>query len=138
MGLDIDLGGGFAPKKKELSEKQKQSSMDMIMGGKDAYYSSTTQRYYKNYEEALKDPQVAAAAKIEETKKKLSFAPTQPSKVTIPSMPTNASGSNVTVVKAPSKSAPAAEGNTGSSVPAIDAGNGNKSKWKIFGMSWPF
>ena len=138
MGLDIDLGGGFAPKKKELSEKQKQSSMAMIMGGKDAYYSSTTQRYYKNYEEALKDPQVAAAAKIEETKKKLSFAPTQPSKVTIPSMPTNASGSNVTVVKAPSKSAPAAEGNTGSSVPAIDAGNGNKSKWKIFGMSLPF
>ena len=138
MGLDIDLGGGFTPKKKELSEKQKQSSMAMIMGGKDAYYSSTTQRYYKNYEEALKDQQVAAAAKIEETKKKLSFAPTQPSKVTIPSMPTNASGSNVTVVKAPSKSAPAAEGNTGSSVPAIDAGNGNKSKWKIFGMSWPF
>ena len=112
--------------------------MAMIMGDKDAYYSSTTQRYYKNYEEALKDPQVAAAAKIEETKKKLSFAPTQPSKVTIPSMPTNASGSNVTVVKAPSKSAPVAEGNTGSSVPAIDAGNGNKSKWKIFGMSWPF
>ena len=56
----------------------------------------------------------------------------------IPGPPGTGNGSNVTVVKAPSKSTPAAEGNTGSGVPAIDAGNGNKSKWKIFGMSWPF
>ena len=77
MGLDIDLGGGFTPKKTPLSEKQKQSAMAMIMGGKDAYYSSTTERYYTNYAEALKDPQVAAAAKIEETKNRFRFADTQ-------------------------------------------------------------
>ena len=77
MGLDIDLGGGFTPKKTPLSEKQKQSTMAMIMGGKDAYYSSTTERYYTNYAEALKDPQVAAAAKIEETKNRFRFADTQ-------------------------------------------------------------
>ena len=77
MGLDIDLGGGFTPKKTPLSEKQKQSAMAMIMGGKDAYYSSTTERYYTNYAEALKDPQVAAAAKIEETKNRFRFADMQ-------------------------------------------------------------
>tara|TARA_Y100000004_G_scaffold470_1_gene668 strand:- start:958 stop:3987 length:3030 start_codon:yes stop_codon:yes gene_type:complete len=77
MGLDIDLGGGFTPKKTPLSEKQKQSAMAMIMGGKDAYYSSTTGRYYTNYAEALKDPQVAAAAKVEETKNRFRFAGTQ-------------------------------------------------------------
>ena len=139
MGLDIDLGGGFAPKKKELSEKQKQSSMDMMMGGKDAYYSSTTGRYYKNHTEALKDPKVAAAAKIEETKKKLSFAPTQPVKSS-PSMPSYGSNGNVTVLKVPAKNkTKAAEsGSTaGSNTPNISAGNGDSSKFKIYGFSPP-
>ena len=73
-------------------EKERASSMSLIMGGKDAYYSSTTQRYYKNYAGALKDPQVAAAAQVEKFKKQYSFTPStnQQPKLTIPGMPTNA------------------------------------------------
>ena len=56
--------------------------MNMMMGGKDAYYSSTTNKYYKNYTEALKDPKVVAAAQVEKTKAKLSFAPTPPGHTT--------------------------------------------------------
>jgi hypothetical protein len=120
-------------------EKERASSMSLIMGGKDAYYSSTTGRYYKNYTEALKDPKVAAAAKIEETKKKLSFAPTQPVKSS-PSMPSYGSNGNVTVLKVPAKNkTKAAEsGSTaGSNTPNINAGNGDSSKFKIYGFSPP-
>ena len=134
MGLDIDLGGGFAPKKKELSEKQKQSSMDMIMGGKDAYYSSTTGKYYKNYTEALKDPKVAAAAQVEKTKKRLTFSPNQNINSASPEPPPNPA---VTVIKVPSKKhqgGKRAAPRGGSRTPDINAGNGSNSKRKILGI----
>ena len=109
----------------------------MIMGGKDAYYSSTTNRYYKNYTEALKDPKVAAAAKVEETKKKLSFAPTPP-KLTPPPPPSFQP--KVNVIPAPSQSGesvPTGNG-SGSEVDARPTGNGSANKFKILGVSWPF
>ena len=112
--------------------------MAMMMGGKDAYYSSTTGRYYKNYTEALKDPKVAAAAKIEETKKKFSFAPNQQPNLTIPDMPTTGSnGSNVTVIKTSSKDKSPSENTGGSEVPNVNPGQGNRGKWNILGMSVP-
>ena len=106
---------------------------------KGKYYSNTTGKTYANYAAALKDPQVAAAAKIEETKKKLSFAPTQPVKSS-PSMPSYGSNGNVTVLKVPAKNkTKAAEsGSTaGSNTPNINAGNGDSSKFKIYGFSPP-
>ena len=136
MGLDIDLGGGFTPKKTPESEEKKQSTMNMIMGGKDAYYSSTTGKYYKNYAEALKDPKVAAAAKVEETKASLSF-PT-PS-MTMPGPPPGG-GNNVKVVRVPSSEQKSTDkqGGGGSDVDASPTGNGNKAKWNIFGIPMPF
>ena len=134
MGLDIDLGGGFTPKKTPESEKKKQSSMAMIMGGKDAYYSSTTGRYYKNYAEALKDPKVAAAAQVEKTKQRLSFSPEQKPKSLAPEPPQTPS---VNVIQLPSKKHQggqrAAPGG-GSYTPNIDAGSGSSSKRKILGI----
>ena len=106
----------------------------MLMGGKDAYYSSTTERYYNNYAEALKDPQVAAAAEVEKIKKKFSFAPTQQPNLTIPGMPTNASGSNITVIKAPSQSTGLNLGGGGSEVPSRPPGSGDPAKGRILGL----
>ena len=75
--------------------------------------------------------------KAQQSQAKLSPNQPQP-KVSAPQPPTPPSN-NVQVIKSPRGSQTrAAEGNTGSNVPAIDAGNGNKSKWKIFGMSLPF
>jgi len=52
------------------------------------YYSSTTGKTYANYAEALKDPQVAAAAEVEKTKQRFSFSPSsKPSQTTTPSKP---------------------------------------------------
>ena len=115
-------------------QQKRQSTMAMLMGGKDAYYSSTTGQYYKNYTEALKDPKVAAAAKVEETKKKLSFAPTQQPKVSAPPPPQN---SPVNITKLPSSSNNSSNPMTdrgGSVTPNISAGNGDKSKFNIFGI----
>ena len=112
--------------------------MNMMMGGKDAYYSSTTNKYYKNYTEALKDPKVAAAAEVEKTKAKLSFAPTPP-KVSPPPPPSF--DPKISIISAPaqqgSDSVPTGNG-SGSEVDARPTGNGNANKFKIFGISLPF
>jgi hypothetical protein len=121
----------------EKMEQKKQSTMNMILGGKDAYYSSTTGMYYKNYAEALKDPKVAAAAKVEKTKASLSF-PT-PS-MTMPEPPPGG-GNNVKVIRIPSSATPdnPNDRNTGGSdVDAAATGNGNKAKWNILGIPMPF
>ena len=134
--LEQVISSGKLALKPQL-EKEKQSRMAMIMGGKNAYYSSTTNRYYKNYTEALKDPKVAAAAKVEETKKKLSFAPTPP-KLTPPPPPSFQP--KVNVIPAPSQSGesvPTGNG-SGSEVDARPTGNGSANKFKILGVSWPF
>ena len=106
--------------------------------GAKGYFSSTTGKFYTSYAEALKDPQVAAAAKLEETKKKFSFAPNQQPNLTIPGMPTTGSnGSNVTVVKTSSKDKSASGNTGGSEVPNANPGQGNRGKWNILGMSVP-
>ena len=117
-------------------QQRKDSARAMLIGGKDAYYSSTTGRYYKNYTEALKDPKVAAAAEIEKFKQQYSFTPSanQQPNLTIPGMPTNASGSNVTVIKAPSESTGPNLGGGGSEVPSRPPGNGDPAKFRIFGI----
>ena len=106
--------------------------------GAKGYFSSTTGKFYTSYAEALKDPQVAAAAKVEETKKKFSFAPNQQPNLTIPGMPTTGSnGSNVTVIKTSSKDKSASGNTGGSEVPNANPGQGNRGKWNILGMSVP-
>lgn len=138
MGLDIDLGGGFTPKKKELSEKEKMSAMSLLVGGKNAYYSSTTGRYYQNYAEALKDPEVLAASRLEDFKKKLSLASTQPSGVSSPPPPPPSLGSNITVV--PKSSTPGqtpGSSNNGSKTNAVNPGAGDQGNWSIFGIPVP-
>ena len=109
-----------------------------MVGGKDAYYSSTTGRYYKNYTEALKDPQVAAAAQVEKTKASFSFS--KPS-MTMPAPPPGG-GSNVKVIRVPSPGGgvdnPNDKQTGGSDVDATSPGNGNKAKWSILGIPMPF
>ena len=134
LGLDIRMGDGFIPDKPKVTKEERQSFMNRMMGGKDAYYSSTTGMYYKNYAEALKDPRIKAAAQVEEFKKKLSFSSNQQPNLTIPGMPTNASGSNVTVVKAPAKSTDPKLNGSGSEVPSRPPGNGDPAKFRIFGI----
>ena len=117
-------------------QQRKDSARAMLIGGKDAYYSSTTGRYYKNYTEALKDPKVAAAAQVEKYKQQFSFTQStnQQPKLTIPGMPTNASGSNITVIKAPSESTGPNLSGGGSEVPSRPPGNGDPAKFRIFGI----
>ena len=106
--------------------------------GAKGYFSSTTGKFYTSYAEALKDPQVAAAAQIEETKKKFSFAPNQQPNLTIPGVPTTGSnGSNVTVIKTSSKDKSPSGNTGGSEVPNANPGQGNRGKWNILGMSVP-
>ena len=133
--LEQIISGGKLALKPQL-EKENQSMMNMMMGGKDAYYSSTTGMYYKNYAEALKDPKVAAAAQVEKFKKQYSFTPStnQQPNLTIPGMPTNASGSNITVIKAPSQSTGPNLGGGGSEVPSRPPGSGDPAKGRILGL----
>lgn len=134
--LEQIMSGGKLALKPQL-EKENQSMMNMMMGGKDAYYSSTTGMYYKNYAEALKDPKVAAAAEVEKFKKQYSFTPStnQQPNLTIPGMPTNASGSNITVIKAPSQSTGPNLGGGGSEVPSRPPGSGDPAKFRILGLA---
>ena len=134
IGLDIDLGGGF-----ETKDAPSESEIKSVLKpGAEGYFSSTTGKFYASYAEALKDPQVAAAAKVEETKKKFSFAPNQQPNLTIPGVPTTGSnGSNVTVIKTSSKDKSPSENTGGSEVPNANPGQGNRGKWNILGMSIP-
>ena len=105
--------------------------------GTQPYFSSTTGKFYASYAEALKDPQVAAAAQVEKTKASLSF-PT-PS-MTMPGPPPGG-GNNVKVVRLPSSGGgdnPNDKNTGGSDVDAAAAGNGNKAKWNILGIPMPF
>ena len=105
--------------------------------GTQPYFSNTTGKFYASYAEALKDPQVAAAAQVEKTKASLSF-PT-PS-MTMPGPPPGG-GNNVKVVRVPSSGGgdnPNDKNTGGSDVDATAAGNGNKAKWNILGIPMPF
>jgi hypothetical protein len=118
-------------------QQKRQSTMNMIMGGKDAYYSSTTGMYYKNYAEALKDPKVKAAAEVEKTKQRFTFSPNQQPSLTAPEQPSN-SGNNIQVIKVGGSNNKSEAGQTanGSELPAMNAGNGSKSKFTLLGISF--
>jgi hypothetical protein len=145
LGLGINMGPGFIPDKPEVTKEERQSTkeerqsfMNRMMGGKDAYYSSTTGMYYKNYAEALKDPRIKAAAQVEEFKKKLSFAPNNKPNVSIPGAPSKPEP-KVVVVNTESGTSSKKSGKGGSTdVNAANPGNGNKAKWSIFGIPIPF
>ena len=119
-------------------DKNQSSTSSTLMG--DQYYSSTTGKYYKNYTEALKDPRVKAAAQLEETKKKLSLAPSQAPKVTVLEPPPTGpnGGPRVTVIKSGKKGKSPTLSGSGSETPYINPGNGNKSKFNILGIPVPF
>ena len=119
-------------------DKNQTSTSSTLMG--DQYYSSTTGKYYENYTEALKDPKVKAAAQLEETKKKLSLAPSQAPKVTVPEPPPTgpSGGPRVTVIKSGKKGKSPTLSGSGSETPYINPGNGNKSKFNILGIPVPF
>ena len=105
--------------------------------GTQPYFSSTTGKFYASYAEALKDPQVAAAARLEKTKASLSF-PT-PS-MTMPGPPPGG-GNNVKIVRVSSPGGgdnPVDKNVGGSDVNAASTGNGNKAKWNILGIPMPF
>jgi len=75
---------------KEKAQQSQRMSMAKLMNNNSAglYYSSTTGKTYANYAEALKDPQVAAAAEVEKTKQRFSFSPSsKPSQTITPSKP---------------------------------------------------
>ena len=118
-------------------QQKKQSTMNMIMGGKDAYYSSTTGQYYKNYAQALKDPRVKAAAEVEKTKKRLSFAPQNPNVSTPEQPPAN----NIQIINVGGDQQQQNKSNNdrdGSQTPQVNAGSGDQGKFKIFGIPMPF
>ena len=76
--------------KQRKAQQSQRMSMAKLMNNNSAglYYSSTTGKTYANYAEALKDPQVAAAAEVEKTKQRFSFSPSsKPSQTTTPSKP---------------------------------------------------
>ena len=138
-GIDITSRSGF---QKALtsspSAMQKESKQVAQSSANKGYFSSTTGQFYPSYADALKDPRVNAAAQIEETKKKFSFAPNQQPNLTIPGMPTTGSnGSNVTVIKTSSKDKSPSGNTGGSEVPNANPGQGNRGKWNILGMSFP-
>ena len=125
------------PSKSKLTAAQIKNNQ-AYAASKGKYYSSTTGKTYASYADALMDPQVAAGAKVAETKKKFSFAPNQQPNLTIPDMPTTGSnGSNVTVIKTSSKDKSPSENTGGSEVPNANPGQGNRGKWNILGMSVP-
>jgi len=125
------------PSKSKLTAAQIKNNQ-AYAASKGKYYSSTTGKTYASYADALMDPQVAAGAKVAETKKKFSFAPNQQPNLTIPGMPTTGSnGSNVTVIKTSSKDKSPSGNTGGSEVPNANPGQGNRGKWNILGMSVP-
>jgi len=115
--------------------KRESAQISQSSANKAGYFSPVTGKFYVSYAEALKDPRVKAS---EDIKKKFNFSPNQQSNLTIPGMPTNASGSNVTVVKAPAKSTNPKLNGSGSEVPSRPPGNGDPAKFRIFGIPIPF
>ena len=122
------------PTEEPKSTQEQESS---VKKGPQPYFSSTTGKFYPSYTEALKDPQVAAAAQIEKTKANLSFP--RPS-MTMPGPPPGG-GNNVKVIRVPSSGGgdnPVDKDTGGSDVNAASTGNGNKAKWNILGIPMPF
>ena len=106
----------------------------------DQYYSSTTGKYnYENYAEAFRDPEVKSP-QLEGTSNKLTLAPSQAPKVTVPEPPPTGpnGGPRVTVIKSGKKGKSPTLSGSGSETPYINPGNGNKSKFNILGIPVPF
>ena len=117
--------------------QRKSAQIARSSANKAGYFSSTTGKFYTSYAEALKDPRIKAAAELEESKKKLSFAPNNKPNVSIPGAPPKpepkvvvadtGSGGGGT----PSKKS----GKGGSTdVNAANPGSGSRAKWSILGI----
>ena len=131
MGLDIDLGGGF-----ETKDVPSESEIKSVLKpGAEGYFSSTTGQFYPSYADALKDPRVKAAAQVEQTKKKLSFAPTQQPNLTIPGTPV-AQRPKVTITNMQENASSGGNSSTGGNnpVPSISMPPASSSKTKVLGF----
>ena len=131
MGLDIDLGGGF-----ETKDVPSESEIKSVLKpGAEGYFSSTTGQFYPSYADALKDPRVKAAAQVEQTKKKLSFAPTQQPNLTIPGTPV-AQRPKVTITNMQENASSGGNSSTGGNnpVPSIPMPPASSSKTKVLGF----
>jgi hypothetical protein len=124
----------------QLQKTQSKSSslMNTLLGG-DSQSSSTTNQYYENYTEALRGTE-AKAPQLEATTNKLTIAPSQAPKVTVPEPPPTGpnGGPRVTVIKSGKKGKSPTLSGSGSETPYINPGNGNKSKFNILGIPVPF
>ena len=130
MGLDIDLGGGF-----ETKDVPSESEIKSVLKpGAEGYFSSTTGQFYPSYADALKDPRVKAAAQVEQTKKKLSFAPTQQPNLTIPGTPVT-QRPKVTITNIQENASSGGNSSTGGNnpVPSIPMPPASSSKTKVLG-----
>lgn len=106
--------------------------------GKGIYYSSTTGKFYSSYAEALKDPQVKAAANLEEMKKQFTFSSTQQSRVSSLPPPPPSAGTNITVIpKSSAQNQIPGSSNKGSKTNAVNPGAGDRGNWNIFGIPVP-
>ena len=131
MGLDIDLGGGF-----ETKDVPSESEIKSVLKpGAEGYFSSTTGQFYPSYADALKDPRVKAAAQVEQTKNKLSFAPTQQPNLTIPGTPV-AQRPKVTITNMQENASSGGNSSTGGNnpVPSIPMPPASSSKTKVLGF----
>ena len=131
MGLDIDLGGGF-----ETKDVPSESEIKSVLKpGAEGYFSNTTGQFYPSYADALKDPRVKAAAQVEQTKKKLSFAPTQQPNLTIPGTPV-AQRPKVTITNMQENASSGGNSSTGGNnpVPSISMPPASSSKTKVLGF----
>tara|TARA_B000000441_G_scaffold53470_1_gene35600 strand:- start:1392 stop:4589 length:3198 start_codon:yes stop_codon:yes gene_type:complete len=131
MGLDIDLGGGF-----ETKDVPSESEIKSVLKpGAEGYFSSTTGQFYPSYADALKDPRVKAAAQVEQTKKKLSFAPTQQPNLTIPGTPVT-QRPKVTITNIQENASSGGNSSTGGNnpVPSIPMPPASSSKTKVLGF----
>lgn len=131
MGLDIDLGGGFETKNVPSESEIK----SVLKPGAEGYFSSTTGQFYPSYADALKDPRVKAAAQVEQTKKKLSFAPTQQPNLTIPGTPV-AQQPKVTITNMQENASSGGNSSTSGNnpVPSIPMPPASSSKTKVLGF----
>ena len=135
-GVDITSRSGFEQALTSTpSAMQKKSEQVANSTAAKGYFSSTTGQFYPSYADALKDPRVKAAAQVEETKKKLSFAPTQQPNLTIPGTPV-AQQPKVTITNMQENAS--SGGNSATSgnnpVPSISMPPASSSKTKVLGF----
>ena len=135
-GVDITSRSGFRKALTSSPSAMKRASEQVANStAAKGYFSSTTGQFYPSYADALKDPRVEAAAQVEETKKKLSFAPTQQPNLTIPGTPV-AQQPKVTITNIQENASSGGNSSTSGNnpVPPISMPAASSSKTKILGF----